>query len=157
MKKTVLLLTVSAFALASCQTANDPLTGGSQNNTAGGAVLGALAGAGAGLLIARNKSGDDKRKAALVGAGIGLLVGGSVGNYMDQQEQELRQQLANTGVSVTRAGGEIILNLPSNVTFVSDSATINSSFGQVLVSVALILNKYPKTLLDIDAHGQYRF
>jgi outer membrane protein OmpA-like peptidoglycan-associated protein len=152
MKKTVLSISLCAIVLASCQS-TDPLTGRTQiNNTAGGAVLGALAGAGAGLLVANNKSGDDKRKAALIGAGIGLLVGGSVGNYMDKQEQELRQQLVNSGVSVTRVGGNIVLNLPSNVTFASDSSNINQAFGGVLNSVAIILNKYPKTLLDIDGH-----
>ena len=153
MKKTVLLLAVSSFALAACQSTYDPLTGNAQkNNTAGGVVLGALAGAGAGLLVANNKGGGDKRKAALIGAGIGMLVGGTVGNYMDKQEQELRQQLVNSGVSVTRVGGDIVLNLPSNVTFASDSANINGAFGSVLNSVAIILNKYSKTLLDIDGH-----
>ena len=143
----------SALALASCQTQTDPLTGQpQQNKTAGGAILGAVAGAAAGLLIAKDKSGDDKRKSALIGAGIGALVGGGIGNYMDRQEQELRQQLANSGVSVTRIGDRIILNMPGNLTFASDSAAINSSFNGVLDSVTIVLKKYEQTLLDIDGH-----
>ena len=146
-------LIVSAFALSACQTATDPLTGQQQkSNTVGGALVGALVGAGAGLLIARNKSGKDKRKSALIGAGIGTLVGGGIGNYMDRQEEELRAQLLQSGVSVTRRGNEIILNLPGNVTFATDSERINQSFAGVLNSVAIVLNKYPKTLLDIDGH-----
>jgi outer membrane protein OmpA-like peptidoglycan-associated protein len=147
--------TVIAFAalLAACQTANDPLTGRPQvNNTAGGAALGALAGAATGLLVARDKSGGDQRKSALIGAGIGALVGGGIGNYMDQQEAELRAQLQATGVSVTRDGQYIVLNMPSNITFATDQDQINPAVYPVLDSVAVVLNKYPRTLLDIDGH-----
>lgn len=151
MKKLVILACVAS--LSACQTANDPVTGQPQrNNTVAGATLGVLAGAVTGLLVAKNKSGKDKRKSALIGAGIGALVGGGIGSYMDRQEQELRQQLANSGVSVTRRGNEIILNMPGNVTFASDDARLSSAFFQVLDSVAVVLAKYPKTLLDVDGH-----
>ncbi len=151
MKKAIIL--ASAIALASCQTTTDPLTGQAQtNNTAGGAALGALAGAATGLLIARDKGGKDQRNAALIGAGIGALVGGGIGNYMDQQEEELRRQLRNSGVSVSRAGNQIILNMPGNITFASDDAALNPNFYNVLDSVAIVLAKYERTLLDIDGH-----
>ncbi len=151
MRKAIII--ASAIALASCQTSNDPVTGSPQrNNTAGGAVLGAVAGAVGGLLIAKNKGGKDQRKAALIGAGIGALVGGGIGSYMDRQENDLRQDLANSGVSVTRYGDDIVLNMPGNVTFRSDSDQLNPAFGNVLNSVGLVLVKYPKTLLDIDGH-----
>lgn len=153
MKKAILLLSVSTFALASCQTPTDPLTGQAQrNNTLGGATIGAAIGALGGFLVARNKSGSDKRKSILIGAGIGALTGGGIGLYMDRQEQELRSQLQNSGVSVTRVGNDIVLNMPSNVTFASDSDAVSPNFAGVLDSVAIVLNKYPKTLLDIDGH-----
>jgi outer membrane protein OmpA-like peptidoglycan-associated protein len=142
-----------ATGLAACQTATDPLTGRPQvSNTAGGAVLGALAGGAAGLLIAKDKSGGDQRNAALIGAGFGALVGGGIGNYMDQQERELRAQLQATGVSVTRVGDQIVLNMPGNITFATDQAQLSPAFIPVLDSVAIVLNKYPRTLLDIDGH-----
>ena len=142
-----------AGSLAACQTPTDPLTGKPQvNNTAAGAGIGAITGAVAGLLIAKNKSGGDQRKAALIGAGVGALVGGGVGNYMDQQEAELRSQLQASGVSVSRDGDQIILNLPSNITFATDQDQLNAGFLPVLGSVAIVLNKYPRTLLDIDGH-----
>ena len=151
MRKAIII--ASAIALASCQTSNDPVTGSPQrNNTAGGAVLGAVAGAVGGLLIAKNKGGKDQRKAALIGAGIGALVGGGIGSYMDRQENDLRQDLANSGVSVTRYGDDIVLNMPGNVTFRSDSDQLNPAFGNVLNSVGAVLVKYPRTLLDIDGH-----
>lgn len=152
MKRGIIII-AATFALASCSSTTDPLTGKPQvNNTAAGAGIGAAVGAIGGLLIAKDKSGSDRRKSALIGAGIGALVGGGIGSYMDRQEQELRQQLLNTGVSVSRNGNEIILNMPSNVTFASDQDALNAQFYSVLNSVAIILNKYPKTLLDVDGH-----
>lgn len=151
MKKYIVLAT--AAGLAACSSTTDPLTGRPQvNKTAAGAGIGAVAGALTGLLVARDKSGGDKRKAALIGAGIGALVGGGIGNYMDRQEEELRAQLRNSGVSVTRSGDQIILNMPSNVTFASGQDALSAAFFPVLDSVSIVLNKYPKTLLDIDGH-----
>ena len=42
--------------------------------------------------------------------------------------EALRAQLQGTGVSVTRVGDQIILNMPSNITFATDSAEIVSNF-----------------------------
>ncbi|MEM7289998.1 MAG: glycine zipper domain-containing protein, partial [Pseudomonadota bacterium] len=152
MKRGAILL-AALIALASCSNTTDPLTGRPQvSNTAAGAGIGAAVGALGGFLIAKDKSGSDQRKAALIGAGVGALVGGGVGAYMDNQEQELRQQLINSGVSVSRNGNEIILNMPSNVTFATGQDSLNANFFPVLNSVAIILNKYPRTLLDIDGH-----
>ena len=108
-----------------------------------GAVVGAFAGA---------ATGNDPRIAALIGAGLGGLTGAAVGHYMDQQEAELRAQLQSTGVSVTRVGNQIILNMPSNVTFQTDSATVNSAFNDTLVSVGLVLKKFNKTIVDVTGH-----
>ena len=58
---------------------------------------------------------------------------------MDNQEAKLRQQLQNTGVSVTRVGDNIILNMPSNITFDTDQSDIKPGFYGVLNSVALVL------------------
>src|SRR5690554_5219060 len=108
MKKIVLALTGAVF-LAGCTT--DPYTGQQKvSNMAGGAAIGALAGAGVGLL-----AGGDDRRNALIGAGVGALAGGAIGGYMDQQEAELRRYLQGTGVSVSRVGDQIILNMPSNI------------------------------------------
>lgn len=151
MKK--LAIIVAAAGLVACQSSTDPLTGRpSGTNTAGGIALGAMAGAVTGLLVAKDKSGGDKRKAALIGAGIGALVGGGVGSYMDRQEAELRAQLEASGVTVSRAGDQIILNMPGNITFATDQAQLAPDFYGVLDSVAIVLNKYPQTLLDIDGH-----
>jgi outer membrane protein OmpA-like peptidoglycan-associated protein len=82
----------------------------------------------------------------------GALIGAGVGAYMDQQEQELRAQLAGTGVSVTRNGEFIILNMPSNITFPTDQDTVSTSFYPTLNAVALVLAKYNRTLVDVHGH-----
>ena len=142
-KKIAATIMAGAF-LAGCMT-TDPYTGQQRpTRTATGAALGAAAGAGLGLL-----AGGNDRRNALIGAGIGALAGGAIGNYMDRQEAELRAQLQGTGVSVTRNGNSLVLNMPSNVTFAVDQAQIDPSFFSTLNSVAIILNKYNQSLIDV--------
>ncbi|MBN9038554.1 MAG: OmpA family protein [Rhizobiales bacterium] len=148
MKKQIIAI-VAAATLAACTT--DPFTGESKlSNTAGGAMLGAGAGALVGLAV--GGTGVAQRNAALIGAGVGALAGGGIGLYMDKQEAELRAQLQGTGVSVTRNGDYIILNMPSNITFPTDQATVSPQFYPTLNSVALVLNKYNRTLVDVYGH-----
>ncbi|MDN2568529.1 OmpA family protein [Aquibium sp. A9E412] len=146
MHKRLFAVSAAALFVAACTT--DPYTGQQKvSNTAGGAALGALAGAGVGLL-----AGGDDRRNALIGAGLGALAGGAVGAYMDQQEAQLRAQLQGTGVSVTRDGQFIVLNMPSNITFATDQDSIMPSFYSTLNSVALVLQEYNRTLVDVYGH-----
>jgi outer membrane protein OmpA-like peptidoglycan-associated protein len=94
----------------------------------------------------------DKRKGALIGAGVGGLTGAGVGYYRDRQEAKLREKLQGTGVSVTRQGDNLILNMPGNITFKTDSADINAGFYDVLNSVGLVLKEFDKTLIDVYGH-----
>jgi outer membrane protein OmpA-like peptidoglycan-associated protein len=134
-----------ALGLAGCTT--NPYTGEQQ---ASKAAVGAGIGAASGAILSAITGGE--RKNILLGAGIGALAGGAVGYYMDQQEAKLRQQLQNTGVSVTRSGNNIILNMPGNVTFATDSSNISADFYSVLDSVALVINEFEKTYVDITGH-----
>jgi len=141
--------TVGAMLLAACTT--DPFTGESRmSNTAGGALLGAGVGALAGLAV--GGSGVAQRNAALIGAGVGALAGGAIGSYMDRQEAELRAELQGTGVSVTRRGDYIILNMPSNITFATDQYNVNPGFFPTLNAVALVLNRFNQTVIDVNGH-----
>jgi outer membrane protein OmpA-like peptidoglycan-associated protein len=139
-----------ALPLAGCQTTN-PYTGETETSkTTKGAAIGAASGAVLGVL-----TGDDskeRRKRALIGAGAGALAGGAVGNYMDRQEAKLRQQLQGTGVSVTRVGDEIVLNMPGNVTFQTDSSDLKPEFFDVLNSVALVAKEFDKTVVQVVGH-----
>lgn len=148
--KTLLVFAGIAAVLSGCETL-DPYTGESQTSKATkGALIGAAAGVVAGLM-----SGDDaveRRQHALIGAGIGALAGGAVGNYMDRQEAKLRAELQGTGVSVTRIGDNITLNMPGNVTFDTDSAALRPQFFGVLNSVGKVLTEYDKTVVEVAGH-----
>jgi outer membrane protein OmpA-like peptidoglycan-associated protein len=147
----VLLVGIAAAMLvAGCYT-NDAYTGNRKvSNTAKGAGIGAAVGAIAGILTGPDARAH--RKNALIAAGVGALAGGAVGQYMDRQEAKLRQQLAGTGVSVTRNGDSITLNMPGNITFKTDSADLNPGFYDVLNSVSVVLKEYDKTILEVAGH-----
>ncbi len=117
-----------------------------------GAAIGAVAGAAIGYLTAKDKDRHDRQKSILIGAGVGGLTGAGVGYYMDKQEAELRQRLEGSGVSVTRAGDDLILNMPGNITFPTGQSSLNTGFYSVLDSVALVLKKYDKTAIEIAGH-----
>jgi len=148
----VLRLVVLGTALAAggCKTL-EPYSGEEQTSKATrGALIGAAAGAVVGLI-----SGDDaveRRQHALIGAGVGALAGGAIGNYMDRQEAELRAELEGTGVSVTRIGDNITLNMPGNVTFATDSSDLSPAFFNVLNSVGKVLKEYDQTVVEVAGH-----
>src|SRR5690606_14674419 len=123
---------------------NDP------NRTQRGALIGAGIGAVAGLL-----SGDDateRRQRAMVGAGVGALAGGAVGAYQDRQEAALRSQLAGTGVDVVRDGDNITLSMPGAITFGFDSSALQPQFRPVLDDLAVTLNEYNQTIIEVAGH-----
>ncbi len=150
MVKAALVVAAIAGLAAGCQT-TDPYTGEKKTTSA---TIGALIGAGAGAAIGMISGGDAKqrRQRALIGAGVGALSGGAVGAYMDKQENELRQQMRDSGVSVTRKGEDIILNMPGNITFRTGSADLNAQFFKVLDGVASVARKYDKTIIEIAGH-----
>ncbi|SFI97200.1 Outer membrane protein OmpA [Phyllobacterium sp. CL33Tsu] len=151
MMKKFAISCLAATFLAGCTT-TDPYTGDQKmSNTAGGALIGTAAGALAGFAIGGG-SGKSGRNGALIGAGIGALSGGAIGNYMDRQEAELRAQLQGTGVSVTRNGDRIILNMPSNITFNTDQDQVKPEFYATLSSVAVVLRKFNQTIVDVAGH-----
>ena len=145
--RTLVLATAVTLILGGCQT-TDPYTGQQKtSNTAKGTGIGAVGGAIAGAII-----GGGKRKGVLIGAGLGALTGAAVGNYMDQEEAKLRARLQGTGVSVTRVGDSVVLNMPGNVTFATNSSNISADFYPVLDSVALVINEFEKTYVDVIGH-----
>lgn len=151
MKNFALFAAAGALALAGCQT-TDPYTGQQKtSNATWGAVIGALGGAAAGALT-NTSHGNQAAKNAMIGAGIGALAGAAVGSYMDQQEAKLRAKLQGTGVSVTRVGDRIILNMPSDITFDLNRADVKSDFYPVLSSVKDVVKEFNKTVVNIDGY-----
>lgn len=149
--KNRILIAIGAMMLATgCETL-DPYTGESgMSKSTKGALIGAATGAVIGLA-----SGDDavdRRQRAMIGAGVGALAGGSVGYYMDRQEAKLREELQGTGVSVTRDGDNITLNMPGNVTFATDSSDLNPAFFDVLRSVGKVIKEFDQTVVEVAGH-----
>ena len=146
----VLVMLVAAGALAGCETLDPYTQEPKTSNAAKGAMIGAAAGAVVGLI-----SGDDaveRRQHAMIGAGVGALAGGAIGHYQDKQEAELRAELQGTGVSVTRIGDNITLNMPGNVTFATNSSDLSPAFFDVLTSVAKVLKEYDQTVVEVAGH-----
>ena len=151
------MIRIAAVVLGTCALVTgcmtyDPYTGEKEvSKTTKGAAIGAGVGAAIGLIS--GDSSSERKKRALILATAGGLAGGAAGNYMDRQEAKLRAQLQGTGVSVTRSGDNIILNMPGNVTFQTNSADINANFYPVLSSVALVLKEFDKTVVDVAGHA----
>jgi len=150
MLRKIAVVAACATLLAACST--DPYTGEQKvSNTAVGATTGALLGTATGLVIGKSTSASS-RNAMLIGAGLGALAGGGVGLYMDNQESKLRARLQGTGVSVTRVGDDIILNMPSNITFDTDQSAVKPQFHDTLDSVAIVLREFDRTMIDVTGH-----
>ncbi|MGL4206775.1 MAG: OmpA family lipoprotein [Aeromonadaceae bacterium] len=151
MKNQTILLTALCLTLglSGCSTIN-PYTGEEQTSSAvKGGAIGAAAGALVGVL---SSSKHDRGKGALIGAAAGAAVGGGIGYYMDVQEAKLRQKMKGTGVSVTRQGDQIILNMPNNVTFDSNSSQLKAAGANTLSGVAMVLKEYEKTRVNVVGH-----
>lgn len=152
MKNRILQITLigAVVLVGGCKTL-EPYSGEEQTSKATrGALIGAAAGAVVGLV-----SGDDavdRRQRALIGAGVGALAGGAIGHYQDRQEAELRAQLAGSGVSVTRIGDNITLNMPGNVTFATNSADLSPAFFDVLNSVSKVLKEFDQSVVEVAGH-----
>ena len=135
------------LATSACTT--DPYTGQRTiNRTAVGIGVGALSG----YLLGDLVGGDHDRNAKVIGAGIGAIAGGAVGNYMDRQEAELRRQTAGTGVDVYRQGDELVLRMPSGITFPVDRSDIQPEFQSTLDQVSQTLASYNQTYVDVLGH-----
>ncbi|HLT89398.1 MAG TPA: OmpA family protein [Woeseiaceae bacterium] len=141
---------LASLAVGGCQTLDAYTQQPKTSSAAKGAAIGAAAGAVVGLV-----SGDDaveRRQRALILAGVGALAGGAVGHYMDRQEAKLRAELQGSGVSVTRIGDNITLNMPGNVTFRTDSSDLSPAFFDVLNSVAKVMKEFDKTVVEVAGH-----
>ena len=139
MKQPILLLPAIILPLI--------LSGCASTNAEKGAAIGAVTGA----IIGKSTS-NHKDKRLVYGAAIGAIAGAAIGSYMDQQEQDFRDELAGSGVEVIREGDNLRLVMPSNITFAIDQSYITSGFHGTLDAIAKVMNKYEKTYLSIEGH-----
>lgn len=150
--RTALITTLAALAVTACTT-TDPYTGETRPNYTGrGALIGAAAGAALGYLTNTSDS-QEGRTNALIGAGIGGLAGAGIGNYMDRQETAMREAMSDSGVGVRRQGNDLLLIMPGDVTFDTNSSSIKPDFYSILNDAAQVLNRYPATYVDVVGHA----
>ncbi len=144
--KTILLTAVSALLVTAC--AQNPFYGENAQTARGAAI-----GAGAGAILGNVVSGKgSKTGGGLIGAAVGATVGGLIGRQMDQQEAQLRQQMAGTGVEVQRQGDTIRLQAPENITFDSNRADVKPQFRPVLDQLSQSIKQYPGTIVQVEGH-----
>ena len=146
MKNFLVLVLVVAFISAGCATMQE------NKKTTIGAGAGAVVGAGVGYAIGGGKG-------AAIGAVVGGLAGGVIGHYMDKQEREFKQALAESQAreqaaimqGVQREKDALIITFKSDVMFDTNSSVIKSAAyasGEI-DRVAQILNRYPDTTIKV--------
>ena len=145
-------LGVAAMLGAGACTTVDPYSSTpTRNNTGTGVIAGALGGAVLGYLT-NTSNGEQGRRNALIGAGVGALAGGAVGNDMDRQQRAMEAELSGSGVGVARQGDNLVLRMPSDVTFATNQSNIDPRFDAVLRDVAGVLAEYDRSVVDIVGH-----
>jgi outer membrane protein OmpA-like peptidoglycan-associated protein len=146
MKHVLVVLLIAALILPGCATMKE------NPKTTIGAGVGAVVGAGVGYAIGGGKG-------AAVGAVVGGLAGGVIGHYMDKQEREFKQALAESQAreqaaimeGVRREKDALIITFKSDVMFDTNSSIIKSAAyasGEI-DRVAQILNRYPDTTIKV--------
>lgn len=140
-----MMIALTLAALAGCA-ADDP-----NRRAKTGAAVGAIAGA----VIGKQVSGGPK--GAVTGAVLGGVAGGSVGNYMDKQQREFEDALAEeqrrNDLEIQRLEDESLkIDVSSEVSFDFDSASLKPAFVPTLDKVANVLVRYPKTDITVVGH-----
>ncbi|MCU0826267.1 MAG: OmpA family protein [Tabrizicola sp.] len=147
MKTPMILAVASTMALTACVDPNaypdDPNARQRQ-----GAIIGGLVGAVTGAAV----SGDgDELKGAIVGGAVGAGAGALIGADLDRQAAELRGSL-NSNISVTNTGDFLIVNMPQDLLFATDSAAVRPDLRRDLNAVAASLLKYPNSRIEVIGH-----
>lgn len=140
--KLAVTLAVCVFALSAC--APDP------NNPQNRTLVGALTGAAVGGVVGA-ATGDGGGRRALAGAVIGGTTGALIGQQLDRQAAELRRQLGGN-VDVQNTGQELILTLPQDLLFATDSATVRPDLQNDLRVIASNLVNYPHSDVRVVGH-----
>lgn len=147
MRRGLLCLVTVAMAMAGCA---QPMT-----RTEKGALIGTGAGAAAGAALGQAIGRDTE--STLIGAGVGAVVGGvtggAIGNYMDRQEEAMRQALAGVeGANVQRSMDTLAVTFKSDLLFDVNAASIKPGAFDELSRMARVLNQYPQTAILIAGH-----
>jgi len=143
------LALVAALALSAC-TDPDQYTENPKDRTIEGAALGAITGALAGGSI--GPDGEQKAQNAVAGALVGAVAGSFIGSQLDRQAQQLEQSFGNDRIKVTNTGDALIVTMPQDILFATDSATLSPALRGDLRILAGSLNEFRSSTVDVIGH-----
>jgi len=148
--KTPFLLAISAsLGMTACVQSGYPAGGTGQPNNARNA---AIAGAVVGGVLGATADGDESLTKAAAGALAGAAIGGIAGSLLDRQARELQSEIGGNGTTVTNTGQNLVVNMPQDVLFATDSATVSGAITNDLYALADSLNRYPNTRVEVIGH-----
>lgn len=111
-----------------------------------GGVIGAMIGAAGG------DDPADKRSDALKGAIIGATAGAIIGTELDRQAAALEASMGSDGVMIVNTGDRLIVTLPQDILFATDSTAIRTDLRSDLAALARNLQEYPNSSVRIVGH-----
>ena len=122
-----------------------------EEGTRKGIAIGAVGGAILGQLIGGDTAGT------LIGAGIGAFAGGAIGQHYgkkaDEQEAELRRQLAAIEQANVQRNADILaVTFMSDLLFDTGSATLKAGADEQIGRVSRVLTTYTDTTIQIAGH-----
>ena len=148
-KTSIAVALTSVLALAACEPG--PI-GGNPNDPNANTRNGALIGAGTGAVIGALSKGDGNRaQGALAGAVAGGALGAGYGYSLDKQEADLRRQL-DSDVIITNTGDRLIVTLPQDILFATDSTNVSPALRDDLAALAQNVNVYQNSTLQVVGH-----
>lgn len=119
-------------------------------NANSGALMGGIMGAMMG--IAGGDNADERRAGAIKGGVIGAIAGSVIGTQLDKQAAELEASMGNSSVMIENTGESLIVTLPQDILFATDSTAIRESLRFDLAVLARNLNDYPNSTVQIVGH-----
>lgn len=144
MRKHILLGVSAVVILATgCASMDD-----TQRRTATGAGVGALVGA-----VIGSATGGNAGTGAVLGAGVGALGTYIWSQNMERQKREMEQATRGTGIAVSQtADNQLMLNIPSDISFAVGRSDIQPNFAPVLDQFAMGLRNNPYSDVRIVGH-----
>lgn len=147
-KMTLAAALAGAMTLGACTQPMQPGNGDPNQRTKNGALIGAGVGALAGAL---SKGDGNRTEAAVKGALVGGAIGAGVGYSLDKQEAELRAAM-DSRVVITNTGDRLIVTLPQDILFATDSTQVQAGMQNDLAALARNVNVYSNSTLQIVGH-----
>lgn len=143
----IFLCTAILLSLASCTS----LDTNQKHRSAAGA------GVGPGIGAIPGQANGKASETAIIGAGVGTASGGlaerQVGGYMDKQEQELRDAMAQSkAAGIGRNQDALTVTFKGQALFHHDSTVLLPGGYSQILRVVSVLNKYSETQIEVNSH-----